>query len=100
MGLPSSLGSGIWSEVRILGMQFLDFFDFVSNSVMMPIVAFATCILVGFVLGPKTVSDEIELNGEFKSKRLFAVVIRYIAPVCLLVILASSILSAFGIISI
>ena len=81
-------------------MSLLDFFDFISNSVMMPIVAFATCILVGFILKPKVVIDEVELNGKFKSKSMFNVMIKYIAPVCILVILASSVLSALGIISI
>ena len=100
LGLPSCLGYSIWSEVTVLGMQLLDFFDFTSNSVLMPIVAFVTCILVGYVLKPKMLIEEVELNGAFKSKRLFSVVIRYVAPVCILAILASSVLSAFGIIKI
>ena len=100
LGLPSCLGYSIWSEVTVLGMQLLDFFDFTSNSVLMPIVAFVTCILVGYVLKPIMLIEEVELNGAFKSKRLFSVVIRYVAPVCILAILASSVLSAFGIIKI
>lgn len=100
LGLPSCLGYSVWSEVTILGMQLLDFFDFTSNSVLMPIVAFVTCILVGYILKPKAVIEEVELNDTFKSKRLFSVVIRYVAPVCILAILVSSVLSAFGIIKI
>lgn len=100
LGLPSCFGYSIWSEVTVLGMQLLDFFDFTSNSVLMPIVAFVTCILVGYILKPKAVIDEVEISGPFKSKRLFYVVIRYVAPVCILAILVSSVLSAFGIISI
>lgn len=99
-GLPSSLGYSAWSSVKIIGMQFLDFFDFASNSVMMPIVALITCIFIGYILKPKTLIEEVEVNGKFKSKGLFTVMIRYVAPVFLLVILASSILSAFGIIKI
>ena len=67
---------------------------------MMPIVALITCIFVGYILKPKTLIEEVEVNGKFKSKGLFTVMIRYVAPVFLLVILASSILSAFGIIKI
>ena len=99
LGLPSSLGYGIWDSVKILGMQLLDFFDFISNSVIMPIVAFLTCIFVGFVIKPKAIEEEIELSGRFKYKALFNVMIKYAAPVFLLLILGSSILSAFGIIS-
>ena len=100
LGVPSSLGYSVWSEVKLLGMQFLDLFDFISNSIIMPIVAFATCLFVGYFLKPKTVIEEAEIGGEFKSKRLFSVVIRYIAPVCILLILVSSVLNAMGIIKI
>ena len=100
LGLPSCFGYSIWSEFTLLGMQMLDFFDFVSNSVLMPVVAFVTCILVGYILKPQSVVDELEINGQFKSKRLFGVMICYVAPVCILAILLSSVLSAFGIIKI
>ena len=100
LGLVSSLGYSAWADIKVLGMQFLDFFDFLSNSLLMPIVALATSIFVGFVLKPKTVIEEVELTEKFNAKRLFTVVIRYVAPVCILMILVSSILSAFGIVSI
>lgn len=97
LGVPSSLGNGVWENIRILGLQFLDFFDFISNSVLMPIVAFLTCIFVGYVVKTKTVSDEVELSGTFKRKGLFEFVIKYFAPVCIVLILISSILDVFGI---
>ena len=100
LGLPSSLGYSAWSEVKVLGMQFLDLFDFVSNSVLMPIVAFCTCLFVGFFLSPCAIEEEIELSGRFRGKRLFSVMIRYIAPLCILLILLSSVLNAFGVIKI
>lgn len=100
LGLPSSLGYSAWSEVKVLGMQFLDLFDFVSNSVLMPIVAFCTCLFVGFFLSPRAIEEEIELSGRFRGKRLFSVMIRYIAPLCILLILLSSVLNAFGVIKI
>ena len=100
LGLLSSLGYSAWADVKLLGMQFLDFFDFLSNSLLMPIVALVTSIFVGFVLKPKAIIDEVEISEKFNSKRLFTVVIRYVAPVCILIILGSSILSAFGIVSI
>ncbi len=107
LGLVSAFGFSIWSEIRVLGMQFLDLFDFISNSVMMPIVAFFTCVVVGYILKPKAIIEEVELldaNGkpyhEFKSKLLFSIVIRYAAPICILAILISSVLNAFGVISI
>ncbi|MGN1051118.1 MAG: sodium-dependent transporter, partial [Acutalibacteraceae bacterium] len=81
MGIPSSLGNGILSNIKIFGMVFLDFFDFISNSILMPIVALLTCIFIGFIIKPKTVIDEIEVTGPFKRKKLFVVVIKYVAPI-------------------
>ena len=100
IGLPSSLGYSIWSEVKILGFQFLDFFDFISNSVIMPIIALITCIFIGYFVKPKTVIEEAEIGHKKFTTRLFTVIIRYIAPVCILAILVSSILDAVGILKI
>ena len=96
MGIPSALGYGVLDGVKIIGMSFLDFFDFASNSVLMPIVAFLTCIFVGYVIKPKTIIDEVDSSAPFKRKKLFEVVIKYIAPVCILLILISSVLEALG----
>lgn len=99
MGLPSSLGFGMWSHIKFIGLSILDTFDFISNSVLMPILAFFTCIFVGFVIKPKTIADEVKIgNTQFKGERLFSVMIKWIAPVCLIAILVSSILNALGII--
>lgn len=100
LGLPSSLGNGVWSNIKIMGFTFLDFFDFISNSVMMPIVALLTCIFVGYVIKPKSLIEEAEISGKFSGKKLFTVVIRYIAPVCIILILGFSVLEAFGIIKV
>ena len=100
MGIPSSLGNGIWSGVTIFGMDFLTFFDFISNSVIMPVVAFITCIFVGYVLKPKAIIEEVEIGGKFSGKTLFTIVIKYIAPVCIIAILVFSVLEGFGVIKV
>ena len=66
----------------------------------MPIVAFLTCIFVGYVIKPETLTEEIELTGKFPRKKLFVVMIKYIAPVCIVLILVSSVLDALGIMKI
>ncbi len=96
LGVPSALGYGAWGGVKIIGMAFLDFFDFISNSVLMPIVAFLTCIFVGYIIKPKAVIDELESSAKFKRKKLFEIIIKYVAPVCILLILISSVLEALG----
>lgn len=100
VALPSSLGFGAWSDIQPLGMSFLDFFDFISNSVLMPIVALLTCIFIGFIVKPKTVIEEVKLNSAFKREKLFTFMIKYAAPVCIIIILVSSILNALKIITI
>ncbi len=97
LGIPSSLGFGVWSSVSVAGLSILDMFDFVSNSVLMPIVAFLTCIFIGYVLKPKAIIEEIELGAPFKAKTLFTIIIKYVAPVCIVLILISSVLDVLGI---
>lgn len=97
LGVPSALGYGIWSHITVLGMDFLTFFDYISNSVMMPILAIGTCILIGWVVGTKPIEDEITKNGEpFARRGIYRVMIQYIAPVFLLIILVFYTLAQFG----
>ena len=88
------------THITIIGMAFLDFFDFATNSILMPIVAFFTCILVGHIIGTKYVIDEVEKNGVFKRKALYEVMVRWVAPAILVIILAGELAKYFGIISI
>ena len=75
--------------------QILDVMDYLSNNILMPIVAILTCILIGWVVKPETVIDEVTLNGEkFGRKKLYIVMVKFIAPILLTLLL----LSAFGII--
>ena len=97
LGTLSSLGYGPLGFVKIIGMQFLDFFDFLTNSVMMPIAAMATCLLVSGVIGVQKIEQEI-ITGEakFRRKKIFNFMIRYLCPVFAAIILVSSVANAFG----
>ena len=99
IGTASSFGYGIWDSVKILGMQFLDFFDFLTNSVMMPIAALATCILILKVVGFKRMDAEIEQSSDFKRKKLYHFFLKYLASACVIIILLSSIANVLGWIS-
>ena len=59
-----------------------------------------TCIVVGFVTKPKTVIEEIELNGPFKMKGFYTVMVKWVAPIFIFAILVSSILQGFGVLTI
>ena len=100
LGTLSSLGYGPLAGVTVLGMQFLDFFDFLTNSVMMPIAAIATCLLVSRVVGVERIEHEVTLEGgSFRRKKVFNFMIRWLCPVFAAIILASSVANAFGIIA-
>ena len=98
IAIPSALGFSIWSHIQVWGLSILDFFDFVSNSVIMPIVAFFTCVFAGYIIKPKAIVDEVESSSKFKSKKLYTVMIKYIAPIFIIMIFFSSILKGLGII--
>ena len=71
--------------------QLLDIMDYVSNSVMMPFIALLSTVLIGWVMTPDYVIDEMERNGEtFRRKKLYRVMIRYVAPVMMLVLFLQS----------
>ena len=100
LGTLSCLGYGPLASVTIIGMQFLDFFDFMTNSVMMPIAAIATCLLVSRVIGVEKIEEEVTQSGKpFKRKRVFNMMIRRLCPIFAAIILISSVANAFGWIS-
>ena len=75
--------------------QILDIMDYVSNNLLMPIVAILTCLLIGWIIGPDKIIGEITKNGEsFRRRGLYKVMVRFVAPVMLVVLL----LKAIGII--
>ncbi|MCR4891686.1 MAG: sodium-dependent transporter [Lachnospiraceae bacterium] len=100
LGILTCLGFNVLSFVSILGMGILDFFDFITNSVMMPIAALLICILVLKRIGIEKVEDEVMSTSKFKRRGLYRFVLKYLAIPLLLVILVSSIANAFGIIHI
>ncbi|SFC09849.1 sodium-dependent transporter [Butyrivibrio sp. YAB3001] len=99
LGSLSSLGNGPLAGVTIMKMQLLDFFDFLTNSIMMPIAALFTCILITKYMGIDTLTSEVEQDGHpFSRKKTFAVMITKICPIFVAIILISSILNVLGII--
>ena len=76
--------------------QILDIMDYVSNNILMPIVATLTCILIGWVLTPDIIIDEVTKTGsKFMRKKLYIVMVRFVAPVLLFILF----LQSFGVFS-
>lgn len=100
LGTLSSLGYGPLAFIEIIDMSFLDFFDFLTNSVMMPIAALMTCLLVVRVIGIQRIAEEVEKDGaSFKRKKIFNFMIKYLCPIFVVIILVSSVANVFGWIS-
>ena len=71
--------------------QLLDVMDYISNSFLMPLISFLTCIFVGWVIKPKWIQEEMESSGHvFQRKKLYAFMIRYVAPVIMAVLFLQS----------
>ncbi len=99
LGSASALGFSSLDFVTLLGMSILDFFDFLTNSIMMPLAALATCFLITRVVGLDAIAREVEQSSAFRRKKLYFFFMKYLAPVCIGIILVSSIANAFGWIS-
>ena len=88
LGMLSVLGYSVCSDFTIFGYQILDFFDFITNNLMMPVLALLTCVLIGYVVKTKYVEEEVLLGEKrFRSKLLYNVMIKFICPVCMIMIL-------------
>ncbi|MCH5248145.1 MAG: sodium-dependent transporter [Muribaculaceae bacterium] len=84
-----SLSLGVWNDVKIFGMNFFDFLDTFANNFLLPIVAFLTCVYLGYIAPKNFLKNELTNNGTLTSRvyPLFKFIIRYIAPVLILFIL-------------
>ncbi|GAB6104514.1 sodium-dependent transporter [Blautia glucerasea] len=71
--------------------QLLDVMDYISNSFLMPLISFLTCIFVGWVIKPKWIQEEMESSGHvFQRKKMYSFMIRYVAPVIMAVLFLQS----------
>ncbi len=94
-GLVVCFGYNIWYFEYTLPngavAQILDIMDYISNNCLMPLVAIGTCILIGWILKPKTVIEEVEKSGcKFGRKNLYVVMLKFVAPALLLILLLKS----------
>ncbi len=99
LGSASALGFGAWDFITLLGMSILDFFDFLTNSIIMPLAALATCLLITRVVGLDKIAQEVESSSAFKRKKIYNLFMKYFAPICIVLILVSSIANVLGWIS-
>jgi NSS family neurotransmitter:Na+ symporter len=87
LGTLSSLGFGVLGDIQIAGYTILDMFDFLSNNILMPIVAIITCVIAGWFINKNILPKEIGIDKNKHLTTYFNVIIKFVAPVCILLIL-------------
>jgi NSS family neurotransmitter:Na+ symporter len=90
IGIIVALGFGVLDFIQIAGNGIMDILDLVSNSLLMPIVALCMCIFVGHVIGTKVIEDEIASSSQFRLRKVYPVMIKWVAPILILIILLGS----------
>ena len=100
LGIPCSLGFGAWDFISIAGLSILDMMDFVAGSVLCPLCALLTCLLISRLVGPQKLVDDIKATSAFKGENVFRFCVTYLAPVILTLVLVSSVAATLGFIKI
>ncbi len=87
LGALSSLGFGVLSFVQLNEMSILDMFDMLANNILMPIIAIITCIVAGWFINKNILPHEIGIDKSKGLTNYFNIVVRFVAPICILIIL-------------
>ena len=89
LGTLSSLGFGVLGSIQIAGNSILDCFDFLANNILIPITAIITCVFAGWCINKEIIPKEIGLDKNKWLNRYFNVIIKFVAPICIFVILVT-----------
>ena len=85
------------TSIRMWNDCWLDFFDMLSEGVMMPLGALLMSIMIGWEIGPEMVKEECEQSGHaMGSYGFFKVCVKYITPLCMILILYGQLTDFFG----
>ena len=92
LGAACSLSFGVWSDVKVFGLDFFNLFDFIVCKLIMPIGGFLICIFLGWVVDEQVLKDELTNGGTIKAPyyKVYRFIIRYFAPICIALIFISS----------
>ncbi|WP_102399748.1 sodium-dependent transporter [Haloimpatiens massiliensis] len=85
LSIPSTLSFGPWADVKILGKNFFDMFDFITSNIFLPAGGILVCLFTAWVWKSKNAIEEITSNGlyKFKGGKLFSFAIKILAPLAI-----------------
>lgn len=92
-GIPSALSFGVMSQPFMFGYTFFDFADILTSRIGLPMGALFTALFAGYVL--KKHESELELPGQTVWFQVWRALVRYVAPVAIIVVFIQGILSIF-----
>ncbi|KAB3534706.1 sodium-dependent transporter [Alkaliphilus pronyensis] len=97
-GIPSSLGIGIWSDIRIIaGRDILDSVDFVASNVLLPLGGMLLCIFIGWVWGLDNAFKEVTNNGKIKFPlmNVWGFLVKWVAPIAIGIVFVQGLIDTF-----
>ena len=100
LGVPCSLGFGAWDFISIAGLSILDMMDFLASSILCPLCALLTCLLISRMVGIQKLVDEIKSSSAFRCENVFRFCVTYLAPIILTLVLVSSVAATLGLIKV
>lgn len=83
-----ALSCGAYKGLSIAGRTLLDFCDFLTAQILMPVGALATCLLIGWFVPKRIVRDEFTNRGTtwVKVYGIFLFIVRFVCPVCIIAV--------------
>ncbi|MFN3657399.1 MAG: sodium-dependent transporter [Pseudolabrys sp.] len=86
LGVPSSLGFGLWSGVRLFGLPILDAVDFAASNVLLPLSGLAVAIFIGWHWREADARAAVGIRSK-RLAHLWRLSVRYIAPAMIVIVL-------------
>ncbi len=91
VGVASALSFNAWSEVEVFGKNIFDSLAFLTSNIMLPVTALLIALFAGWAMAAPSTQDELE-TGDSTTYRMWRIAIRYVSPVCILIVFIYSLL--------
>lgn len=89
-GAPATLSFGPMSHVTLFGLNFFDFYDYLSSNLLMPIGGFFICIYAGWFWGRERMRADLSNRGQLRNGgviALYGVIVKWVTPLLVLAVL-------------
>lgn len=86
--IAASLSNGVWANIKLFGLGFLDIFDYIASYVLLPIGGIFVSIFIGWVWGQKDALQEVTNNGtiKFRLGKVWVALLKFVLPLLILAV--------------